>query len=597
MPSGFERYRGLIQPGTAWQWGLVLALALTVSGLEAAGAVLIYVLVGLATDPDGAIELPVLGDLRDLALGFSSEELVVITAAGVGIFFLLRGVMVLVQAYYQTWVATSAGVHLATRLLTTYLRLPYSFHLRRNSAQLIRNANESVNEILNEVFMPSVRLVSDTMLVLGLTVVLVVTAPLASAIAAATVAPVVFVTMGIVQPRVGRQGAIDQHERGRSIQLLQQSLHGFRDITVLGRQPHFVAAYNRSRRVIASTRNRRAVLSALPRVVIEVVAVGLVAVFVVTATLAGEGRGSLAVIGLFAYASLRIMPALNKILKNFNDIRFGRAALDDVQADLRRPVPSPPADTRPLPFRDRVVVENVSFTYDGNDGPTLDRINLEIPRGRSLGIVGATGAGKSTLVDLLIGLSTPTTGRITIDGVDLRGNESAWHRQLGMVSQEVFLLDDTLRRNIALGLCDNEIDDARIDHAVRLAQLEDFVSSLPEGLETWVGERGMRVSGGQRQRIAIARALYPRPDVLILDEGTSALDNLTEAALIEALAGLHEDYTIITIAHRLSSVEDHDNIVFLHNGRIEAMGTFNELIDRSVAFQRMAKPASASESS
>jgi ATP-binding cassette, subfamily B, bacterial PglK len=594
MPRRFERYRGLIEPGTAWRWGLVLAIAVTVSGLEAAGAVLIYVLVGLATDPDGVIELPVLGDLRQLAPGFSSEELVVITAAGVALFFALRGAMVLAQAYYQTRVATSAGVHLATRLLSTYLRLPYSFHLRRNSAQLIRNANESVTEILNEVFMPSVRLVSDTMVVLGLTVVLLVTAPLATAMAAVTAGPVVFLTMRFVQPRIGRQGAIDQRERGRSLQLLQQSLHGFRDITVLGRQPHFIAAYSGSRRIIARTRNRRAVLSALPRVVIEVVAVGLVAVFIVSATLAGEGRGSLAIVGLFAYASLRIMPALNKIMKNFNDIRFGRAALDDVQADLRRPVPPPPVDTRRLPFRDRVVVENLSFTYEGNESPTLDGIHLEIPRGRSLGIVGATGAGKSTLVDLLIGLSSPTAGRITIDGVDLRGNEAAWQRQLGMVSQDIFLLDDTLRRNIALGLPDGEIDDARIGHAVRLAQFEDFVSSLPDGIDTWVGERGVRVSGGQRQRIAIARALYPRPEVLILDEGTSALDNLTEAALIEALAGLQEDHTLITIAHRLSSVRHHDNIVFLHDGRIEAMGTFDELIDRSAAFQRMAKPASAS---
>jgi ATP-binding cassette, subfamily B, bacterial PglK len=280
-------------------------------------------------------------------------------------------------------------------------------------------------------------------------------------------------------------------------------------------------------------------------------------------------------------------------MKNFNDIRYGRAALDDVQADLRRPVPPLPTDTRPLPFLDRVVVEDVTFAYEGTDTPAVEGIDLEIRRGQSLGIVGATGAGKSTLVDLLIGLSTPTAGRITIDGVDLRGNEPAWHRQLGMVSQEMFLLDDTLRRNIALGLPDDEIDDARIGHAVRLAQLEDFVSGLPEGLETYVGERGVRVSGGQRQRIAIARALYPRPEVLILDEGTSALDNLTEAALIEALAQLHEDHTIITIAHRLSSVQDHDNIVFLRDGRIEATGTFDELIERSVAFQRMANPASA----
>ncbi len=355
-------------------------------------------------------------------------------------------------------------------------------------------------------------------------------------------------------------------------------MHGYRDITVLGRQDHFLASYRTARRGIARARYLRATLSDLPRVSIETVVVGLIAAFLIISTRTqDDSAGSLAVLGLFAYAALRIMPALNKVVNNLNLIRFGRAAVDDVQADLALPVPDVDDGAGRLGFNQELALQQVSFRYPGADQPTLLDLDLMIRKGESIGIVGATGAGKSTLVDLIVGLSIATSGSITVDGVDLTGRAPAWQRNIGMVSQQVFLLDDTLRRNIALGLPDDRIDEVRIREAVGLAQLDDFVASLPDSLDTMVGERGIRVSGGQRQRVAIARALYGRPSVLIFDEGTSALDNLTEAMLIEALAGLREDHTIITVAHRLSTVQDYDRIVFMRDGRIDDIGTFVEL--------------------
>jgi ABC-type multidrug transport system fused ATPase/permease subunit len=570
MSGRFHRYLTLVEPGKRILWAGMVVFALVISGLEGAGAVLVYALVGLATDPQGATDLPLVGDVRALLPDTPHDQRVALTAMAVAVFFVIRGGAVLGQRYYQDRVTQQAGVDLQTRLLERYLRLPYSFHLRRNSSELIRNTNESVAEILNSVLVPAVKLLSEAFVVLVILIVLML-------------------ALRVVRPRVRHLGSVSQREGARSYQALQQGLHGYRDITVLGRQDFFIDTFRRSRAVIARTRYLRGVLSELPRVSIEGTMIGLIAAFVAVSTLRGDGaRESLAVLGLFAYAALRIMPALNKIVNSINAMRFGHAALDDVRDDLGLSVPEGHRGDERLPFSDALRLESVEFTYEGTSEPTLRDIDFEIRSGDSIGIVGATGSGKSTLVDLIVGLSHPTRGRITVDGLPLARRETAWQRNIGMVSQQVFLLDDTLRRNIALGVPQEEVDEDRVREAVRLAQLSEFVAALPEGLDTTVGEHGMRVSGGQRQRVAIARALYPQPSLIVLDEGTSALDNLTESMFIEALRELRRDHTIITVAHRLSTVRDYDRIVFMRAGRIEDIGTFDQLGARNEGFRLLA---------
>ena len=590
MVAGVHRYLSLIPHGTRRRWVGVVLFALLVSGIEAIGAVLVYGLVSLTTDPDTTVELPMIGDVRRLLPDLPQDQLIIVLAAGAGLFFIVRAVIVLAQRYYEARTLQTTGVDLSTRLLQRYLRLPYSFHLRRNSSELIRNANDSVGEVLGSILAPGVQIISQGLVALTLTVLLLVTAPLATGLAFVLIAPVVLITMRVVQPRLKRQGTISQHASARSYQALQQSLHGYRDITVLGRQEYFLEVFRSARSTIAETRYRRAVLSSFPRVSIEAAVIVFIAAFITVMTAFGDGAGrSLPILGLFAYAALRIMPAINSIVGSLNAMRFGRAALDDVQADLAAPLPPSLGSAERLPFRTELSFEQVTYQYDGTDAPTLRDIDLVIPRGTSVGIVGATGAGKSTLVDLLVGLAVPTTGRISVDEQDIKGREAAWQRNIGLVSQQVFLLDDTLRANIALGVDASEVDEARVREAVNLAQLGEFVASLPAGLDTMVGERGVRVSGGQRQRVAIARALYPDPSVLVFDEGTAALDNLTEAALIDALARLRRTHTIITVAHRLSTVEDFDRIVFMRDGRIEDVGRFAELGARNEHFRRLAR--------
>jgi ATP-binding cassette, subfamily B, bacterial PglK len=590
MTSRARRYIELIEPGMRRRWVGVVLLAILVSGLEAVGAVLVYGLVSLTTDPGASIDAPVVGDVTRWLPDVPHDRLLGIASVAVAVFFLTRASIVLGQRFFEAKTTQLTGVDLQTRLLERYLRLPYAFHLGRNSSQLIRNTSVSVGEILGSVLGPVVRIITDGLVIVAMLVVLVLTAPLATALAVVVLTPLVLLTLRVVQPQMEHLGAVSQHESARSYQALQQGLHGYRDITVLGRQEFFLDAYRGARLTIARARYRRTALSAVPRVSIEAVAITFIAAFVGFSTLIGDGSaGSLPIIGLFAYAALRIMPALNHIVTSLNSLRFGGAALEDVEADLALEAPPAVGTVDRLPFEREVRVEGVSFTYDATDQPSLRDIDLTIRPGESIGIVGATGAGKSTLVDLLVGLTTPTEGRITVDGVDLAGHEAAWQADVGLVSQHMFLVDDTLRRNIALGVADDDVDEEQVAAAVRLAQLEEFVASLPEGLDTTVGERGVRVSGGQRQRVAIARALYRQPSVLVFDEGTSALDNLTEAALTESLTRLRTQHTLVTVAHRLSTVQDHDRIVFLRDGRIVDVGPYDELAHRSEDFRRLAR--------
>jgi ABC-type multidrug transport system fused ATPase/permease subunit len=313
--------------------------------------------------------------------------------------------------------------------------------------------------------------------------------------------------------------------------------------------------------------------------------------FLVISERRGGGDGdTVAVLGVFAYAALRLLPSVNRIVLNLGYLRFGSAAVQVVTSELALVRTRPPraAEPAPLSFELSIRLEDVSIRYTTSGPEVLQHVDLEVPKGSSLGIVGPTGGGKTTIVDLLLGLLPPSAGRVSIDGVDVHENERAWQQLIGLVPQSIFIVDDTLRRNVALGTDDDAIDEACLREAIELAQLEDLVASLPDGLDTTVGENGSRLSGGQRQRVAIARALYRHPQVLIFDEGTSALDPITEADLVVSLENLRERHTLIAVAHRLTTVRACDQIIVVRYGGIAARGTYDELLIQDPSFRRMA---------
>ena len=574
-----------------WRWVLLVVLALIVSGLEMVGALIVFTLLSLVADPGGEIGLPLVGDLRRNFEGVEETTLLLSVLAAMAAFFIIRGVVKIAAKYVQARVAHNAGARLSTRLFEGYLLWPYSRHLRRTTAELIRNSYEAVKDLVKSVLLPSIKIAADAILVVGLLLLLLVIAPLATVGAVAVVGGAAILLLFVVQPRMKRLGRVRHQEARTSLKTLQQGLFGIRDVKVLGRERAFAHFYGTSRRRMARTEYLRETVTQLPSIVLEISLLGFIlAYFAVTIVGGGEAQDTLSILGLFAYAGLRLQPSVQSIISGLNTLKFSAAPLQDLHDDMRTMEFGARfrKSASPLPFSSRLTLVDVSFRYERSDRDALCGINLEVKPGEQIGICGPTGSGKTTLVDVITGLLPPTTGQVTVDGRELHLHEREWHAALGIVPQMAFLTDDTLRRNIALGVPDHEIDDEAVTEAVRLSQLEEFVSELPSGLDTTVGERGVRVSGGQRQRVAIARALYRRPSVLIFDEGTSALDNATEALLMDAIEGLRGRHTIILVAHRLSTVRNCERIVFLEHGHMTGLGTYDELCATNPAFRALA---------
>ncbi|MCZ2837710.1 ABC transporter ATP-binding protein [Modestobacter sp. VKM Ac-2985] len=575
----------LIGPGHRLRWVVVLLLALLAAGLEVLGALLVvWLLAGITTEAS-AFDLPLLGDLRDVLPGWDETVLAVVVGGSIAGVFLLRGVVIVGQAYVQYRVAENAGARLATRLLEGYLAMPNTFHLQRNSAELVRNTYDIVQQFVREALVPAVKLLSHSLIIVGLVAVLLVTSPVATLLVIAVLGPLVWALLRLVQPRVKRLGQVSQAMSKTTLQTLSESLAGWRDITLLGNQPFFVQRFAEDRRSLSRTRYLRSTAKEVPRVALEsCLVLAILSVLGVSLLTEGGALDALPTLGLFGYAAVRLQPSLNEVLAALNALKFVSPGIDLLHADLRLfppPRTSGSPSVEPVPLREELCVEDVSVRYPGAHRNSLTDVRLTVRAGEFLGIVGPTGGGKSTLVDVMLGLIEPASGRVTVDGRDIASSAAGWHTSLGVVHQVVHLSDTTLRGNIALGVPAHEVDETRVAEAVTLAQLDGFVSSLPEGLDTVIGERGVKVSGGQRQRLAIARALYRRPSVIFFDEGTSALDSQTESQLMAALSALRNDRTIIAVAHRLSTVQDCDRVALVDDGRLVDVAPFPELVQRN----------------
>lgn len=600
----------LMHSSTRRRMLLLPLMALGVSVFEIVGAGAIFLLLGLLTSPGITTELLPVQMLEILLRTDDLRELRFAVAGMVLVFFALRGAALVGRAYVEQRIVTSASVEVAERLLDGYLAMPYRFHVARNSAELVRNAYVNTDRLQQFVIRPLALIVADVVLILAFAVVVIVADPVGALLAALLLGSVTGLVQRVIRPRLRAWGKRAQTASQGGIQAIQQAIGGIRDIKVLQREHVFLAEHSRQRRIQARTQYLSQAANALPRALIEFAIIATVVTLAVVALIRGGAvEDALATLGLFAYAGVRLQPPLQSVVASVNAVRYNAAVVDDLTRDFTeiaawqqrlsgqdgaggdRVEGSPAAVSRALVLMD----VRLSYSPEPAVRPALDGVSLTVARGEFLGICGPTGGGKSTLLDVIIGLLPPDSGSVHVDGRSLDLAPSWWWGQLGVVSQNVYLTDDTLGRNIAFGTGDAQIDEERLARAVERAQLADFVTTLPEGLDTVVGERGVRLSGGQRQRVAVARALYHEPPVIILDEGTSALDTTTETALMRALDTITSDRTLIAVAHRVTTLRTADRIIVLEDGRISAEGGYDQLLATSATFRALAGVADQGE--
>ena len=495
--------------------------------------------------------------------------------------FLVKGTLAICFRWWVLGFISKQDAATSTRLLQYYLEAPYGLHLRRSSADLIRTMNDAVRSVYSQVVSNGINIISEVLTMVAVAVALIVVAPVPAMLLVAYFVVAVGLFYRLIRPMAHRAG-VHMVETWETIYLgAMHALGGIKEIKIRHKSDYFLQKYAAARLENAEAQRRGAFVGDLPKYVFEVVfilGIGAVMVVVFATTPSSDAVGVLAVM---AAAGYRLLPSATRLTSAMGAVRLGRPSLDVVLADLelakRDEAPEVDDNVPALRVHDGIELDRVTFFHDGRDVPAVHDVSFTIPSGSSAALVGASGAGKSTLVDILLGLYQPFSGRVCADGVDISQVLPAWQRGVGLVPQDVYLLDDSLRANIAFGESDDEIDEQQLQDAIVAAQLVDFVAELPEGLDTFVGERGVRLSGGQRQRIGIARALYTRPSLLILDEATSALDNETEKRVASTISALHGQVTVILVAHRLSTVRDVDQVVFLDEGRVADIGGFREL--------------------
>ncbi len=564
-----------------WRWLALVPIAGVAALIEAAGALAVFGLLRLVVDPDYVRSAPVVSRLWAIWPNGDPRGVVAFLALGVGLFYILRAAFLSWTEWVRHGMIYRSSAIAAERLLARYLAADYLFHARRRSASLIEPMTRASDIAYELVAGSAINIFAEAVIMLALGIVLVVSAPPITLVTVAIVLGLVLVPIVMTRRSWERIGESERQLYQQQLHLLQQSLGAIKDVKVTGRQPFFEERFRHVKRQLGATKQRRAWAATLARLGVEATLIlsMLLVVFLVMRQ-GSSGADTVSVLALFAYTGFRVVPSANRIMLNVGYLREAHPwirSMDEDMQKLRVPQPRGYDHERPL-MQSTLSCERVSFGYEAEAPLALDDVSFTIERGQSVGIVGPTGAGKSTLVDVLLGLLPPTTGRVLVDGEPLDGRERAWQRQIGYVSQNVYLLDDSLRRNIAFGMPDGGIDEGRLALAVSQARLEEVVSMLPQRLDTVVGENGVRLSGGQRQRVAIARALYHDPPVLFFDEATAALDSQTEREVTEAIASVHGTRTVIAIAHRLSTVKHCDRLIYLRDGKLAGIGTYQELM-------------------
>jgi len=542
-------------------------------------------------DPDSGI----LGTIKDLIGDPSPRALLILLATTVLLTFVVKDVVSLLFRRWQLHFMADQEVTLSTRVLRGYLTGPFSWHADKTTGDKVFTVEGAVGGGYTSGLASALAVLTEVATVSVIVMGLLLASPII------TLLCVGFFSVGaLLMNRWIKPYIINAAERSRitgmaTSRFSLQALGATKEVKLRRAHEHFVDGYRLARWEGAHARATASLYSDLPKYFLELMFISAIGLIAVISASGGGGADVVVLLGVFVAAGTRIVPSAVRLMSAFNGIKSARPLLEmlvEVVAWQRVAVAEDAAEVRTSQVpTGEVELTDVHFRYGTTMMEVLQGISLRIPTGTSVALAGSSGAGKTTLVDLLLGLHKPTEGQITAGGLNIRDNLPGWQSQLAVVPQEVYLMDDTLARNIAFEL---DIDDDLLVDVINRSQLADLVAELPDGLDTWVGERGTRLSGGQRQRIGIARALYRQPRYLFLDEATSALDNETERRLTQTIEALKGTMTIVIVAHRLSTVRHCDQLIFMSRGRVAAAGTFDEVAEANDEFANLVRLGSLS---
>jgi len=578
-----------------WQFVMLMILMLVSAFAEVVSLGAVLPFLGILVAPEHVFNHPIVTNMVQAWGITSAEQLVLPLTVAFALAALMAGVIRILLLWASTRLAVSSGADFSFEVYRRTLHQPYQVHVARNSSEVISGISNKVNNVVFGVLVPLLILVSSTVLFVVIMFALIAIDPIVALVAAIGFGASYALITWMSRRRLHRNSQRIAYKQTQVVKALQEGLGGIRDVLLDGTQSVYCEIYRQADHPLRHAQGSNVFIAGSPRPAME--ALGMVLIAALTYGLSRQVGGittALPVLGALALGAQRLLPALQHIYGAWASIAGSHTSLVDTIELLDQPLPveiMQPAPT-PLLFKKDIQFRDVRFRYSNDDPWVLDGLNLVIAKGARVGFVGSTGSGKSTTLDLLMGLLTPTEGKLLVDGQPISGiRVRAWQKNIAHVPQSIYLADTTLAENIAFGVPSDTIDLDRVQQAARQAQIADFIESSPEGYQAYVGERGIRLSGGQRQRIGIARALYKQANVLVFDEATSALDNSTEQSVMEAIEGLNRDLTVLLIAHRLSTVRGCDNIVELEHGRVVAQGTDEQLLECSQSFRDMAMVA------
>ena len=553
---------------------LLLAGIFVGAVFELFGVSLFMPLVEVISTPDKIRSSRILSHFVDALSLEDMTQVFVALAVAIIIIYVVKNVYLSVLYYFLYRFIFNNQLVISTRLISCYLRKPYAYHLDKNTSEMIRNIMMDT-ERLFQLILQFMNLMSELLMSLLLIIYLL----LSDTAMTVSIACILTVFMGgymlLTHKRVKRYGKINQDYEGRMHQAIEEALGAVKDIKILHREDYFVERFENSGRYKMSSIVNMNFFGAVPKYLIEMVCiVGILAVMIVKALMGNDMNTMIPQLAAFAVAAFKMLPSVGKISNYLNGITFLTPSIDLIYNDLKdtedmlRIEHKDESNAPDTSDADSISVDHVSFAYSGSERNVLDDVSFSIPVGSSVGFIGTTGSGKSTMADVILGILKPQKGTIRFGSMDIGEYPFTWSKKLAYIPQSIYLADESIKENIAFGIREQDIDEDKVWAAIEEAQLTTFIRSLPGGINTGVGERGVRLSGGQRQRIGIARALYGDPELLVLDEATSALDNETEKAVMDAIDSLHGRKTMIIIAHRLTTIKNCDLIFEVKDGQI-----------------------------